>query len=60
MAVLGLRIVEVPATERLITGGLRASRLANVSLRFMMVCGYNLTHQTKQAQLQYFPLYGFG
>ena len=33
LAVLGIKIVEVPATEKLITGGLKASRHANVSSR---------------------------
>ena len=33
LAVLGIRTVEAPATETLITGGLRASKLANVSSR---------------------------
>ena len=35
LAVLGLRIVEVLATGMLLTGGLRAPGLVNVSLRFM-------------------------
>ena len=35
LAVLGIRIVEVPATETLITGGLRVSMHANVSPRLM-------------------------
>ena len=33
LAVVGIRIVEGPATETLITGGLMALRLVNVSLR---------------------------
>ena len=33
VAVLGIRIVEVSATETLITGGLRASRPVNVSAK---------------------------
>ena len=33
LAVLGIRIAEVPVTETLITGGLMASRSANVSPR---------------------------
>ena len=31
LVVLGIRTAEVPATETLVTGGLRASKLANVS-----------------------------
>ena len=44
LAVLGIRIVEVQATETLITVGLMASRLANVSAR-LMACVYKLAQR---------------
>ena len=42
LAVLGTTTAEVPATETLITGGLRAWRPANVSSK-LVACRYLLT-----------------